>query len=106
MKITDLKPFIQQHTFLTEDTDLRSSDGHVVSVRNHSHNDSTFVQQENRPAQLHVREAEHTQVQWYTCREEMHEEPGEGRLNPMGKGTCTEGGEKGEEIFCFPHYCT
>ncbi len=27
----------------------------------------------------------------------MHEEPGEGRLNPMGKGTCTEGGEKGGE---------
>lgn len=70
-------------TSLAEDPDLGAGDGSVVLVREDSHSDASAVERQHGPAQVHVGESKHAQVQSGGSRQDVSEETGERRLRAV-----------------------
>lgn len=83
-------------TGTAENPSLGARDGSVVLVGKDSHSDASLVEREQGPAQVHVGEGKHAQVQSGGSRQDVSEETGERGLNTVRQQAETGTGE-GEE---------
>lgn len=67
-------------TSLAEEPDLGAGDGSVVLVREDAHSDASPVERQHGPAQVHVGESKHAQVQSGGSRQDVSEETRQRRL--------------------------
>lgn len=72
-------------TGAAEDPDLGARDGSVVLVGEDSHGDASTVERQHGPAQVHVGEGKHAQVQGGGSRQDVSEETGERGLDAVAQ---------------------
>lgn len=90
-----------------QEPNLGARDGGVVLVREDSHGDAPLVEREHGPAQAHVGEGKHTQVQSAGRRQDVSEEAGERGLDTVRQRAHAGAGggeEKRKQEMSLPLY--